>query len=80
VRSAAYAINNAGVVVGMVDGPSGSAFGPNAFVYENGRFRVIDECGPAFTSATAINDAGQVAGVLDKEDAAGADARGPDKR
>jgi uncharacterized membrane protein len=68
VRSEANAINNAGVVVGMVDGPAGSTIGPNAFVYEKGRFRVIDECGPAFTSATAINDAGQVAGVLDKED------------
>jgi uncharacterized membrane protein len=76
VRSEAIAINNTGVVVGMVDGPGGSAIGPNAFVYENGRFRVIDECGPTFTSATAINDAGQVAGVLDKEDAAGPDARG----
>jgi uncharacterized membrane protein len=69
VRSEANAINNAGVVVGMVDGPAGSAIGPNAFVYEKGRFRVIDECGPDFTSATAINDAGQVAGVLEKDDA-----------
>jgi uncharacterized membrane protein len=77
VRSEAKAINNAGVVVGMVDGPGGSAVGPNAFVYEKGRLRVIDECGPAFTIATAINDAGQVAGILDKEDAVGADAGGP---
>jgi hypothetical protein len=75
VKSEANAINNAGVVVGMVDGPNGSPIGPNAFVYEKGRLRVIDECGPALTIATAINDAGQVAGVLDKEDAAGADAR-----
>jgi uncharacterized membrane protein len=80
VRSEANAINNSGVVVGMVDGPHGSAVGPNAFVYENGRLRVIDECGPTFTGATAINDAGQVAGVLDKEDAEGADARGADRR
>jgi probable HAF family extracellular repeat protein len=80
VRSEANAINNAGVVVGMADGPRGSAVGPNAFVYEKGRLRLIDECGPAFTSATAINDAGQVAGVLDKEDAAGADARGLNER
>jgi probable HAF family extracellular repeat protein len=75
VRSESLAINNAGVVVGMVDGPAGSPIGPNAFVYENGRLRVINECGPTFTSATAINDAGQVAGVLDKEDAAEADGR-----
>ncbi len=76
VRSEANAINNAGVVVGMVDGPAGSPIGPNAFVYEKGRLRVIDECGAAFTSAMAINDAGEVAGVLDKEDAEGADGRG----
>ena len=80
VRAEANAINNAGVVVGMVDGPGGSAIGPNAFVYEKGRLRVITECGPTLTIATAINDAGQVAGVLDKEDAAGADARGPERR
>jgi uncharacterized membrane protein len=80
VLSEANAINNAGVVVGMVDGPRGSAIGPSAFVYEQGRLRVLNECGPAFTSATAINDAGQVAGVLDKEDAAGADARGLNER
>jgi uncharacterized membrane protein len=76
VRSEANAINNAGVVVGMVDGPAGSPIGPKAFVYEKGKFRLIDECGAAFTTATAINDAGQVAGVLDKEDAEGADGRG----
>ena len=75
VRSEASAINNAGVVVGMVDGPAGSAIGPNAFVYEKGRLRVIDECGAAFVTAKAINDAGQVAGVLDKEEATGSDAR-----
>ena len=63
VKSEANAINNAGVVVGMVDGPNGSPIGPNAFVYEKGRLRIINECGPAFTIATAINDAGQVAGV-----------------
>ena len=76
VPAEAHAINNAGVVVGMVDGPHGSSVGPSAFVYEKGRFRVIDEFGPAFTSANAINDAGQVAGDLDKEEVAGADAGG----
>jgi uncharacterized membrane protein len=76
VKSEANAINNNDVVVGMVDGPNGSPIGPNAFVYEKGRLRIINEFGPAFTIATAINDAGQVAGVLDKEDAAGADAGG----
>jgi probable HAF family extracellular repeat protein len=80
VKSEANAINNAGVVVGMVDGPNGSPIGPNAFVYEKGRLRIIDECGPAFGIATAINDAGQVAGIIDKEGAAGGDAPGAKPR
>jgi uncharacterized membrane protein len=65
-RSEANAVNNAGAIVGMVDGPRGSKIGPNAFIYEKGRLRVLDEGGPNFTSATAINDHGQVAGVLEK--------------
>jgi probable HAF family extracellular repeat protein len=68
VRSEAGAVNNLGAVVGMVDGPNGSELGPRAFVYENGRLRLIDEGGPGFTVATAINDAGQVAGVLEDEE------------
>ena len=68
VRSEASAVNNAGVVVGMVDGPGGSKIGPNAFVYEAGRLRLLDEAGPDFTAATAINDQGQVAGVLEKDE------------
>jgi uncharacterized membrane protein len=68
VRSEASAVNNAGVVVGMVDGPHGSPIGPNAFVYEKGRLRLIDEGGPSFAAATAINDRGQVAGVLEKDE------------
>ena len=68
VRSEASAVNNAGVVVGMIDGPGGSKIGPNAFVYEAGRLRLLDEAGPDFTIATAINDQGQVAGVLEKEE------------
>jgi len=68
VRSEACAVNNEGVVVGMVDGPPGSKIGPDAFVYEAGRLRLIDEGGPLFSSATAINDRGQVTGILDDED------------
>jgi probable HAF family extracellular repeat protein len=68
-QSEANAINESGVVVGMVDGPHGSPIGPHAFVYENGKLRLIDECGPDFTAATAINDHGQVSGVLEKVDA-----------
>jgi uncharacterized membrane protein len=68
VRSEAHAINNAGVVVGFVDGPFGSDVGPNAFAYEDGKLRIIDEAGPNFADATAINDRGQVAGVLEKKE------------
>ncbi len=84
VRSEALAINNAGIVVGMIDGPHASATGPNAFVYEKGRLRIFNEFGPSFARPTAINDAGQVAGDLDKEDvgrvdAGGSKAAGPEK-
>jgi len=68
VRSEANAVNNEGVVVGSADGPAGSKNGPTAFVYQLGRLRLMDEGGPDFTSATAINDRGQVAGVLEKEE------------
>jgi uncharacterized membrane protein len=69
VRSEALALNNHEVIVGMVDGPAGSAIGPNGFVYEaGGRLRILTEGGPNFGSATAINDRGQVAGVLEKKE------------
>jgi uncharacterized membrane protein len=68
VQAQANAVNNEGVVVGQVDGPGGSKIGPSAFVYEGGRLRILDEGGPSFTSATAINDHGQVAGVMEKEE------------
>lgn len=67
VRSEATAVNNDGVVVGMIDGPAGSKFGPNAFAYKNGQLHRIREGGPSFTTATCINDQGQMAGVVEKE-------------
>jgi uncharacterized membrane protein len=70
VRSEASAVNNAGVVVGLMDGPNGAKPGPRGFVYEEGTLRPLTEGGPAFTAATAINDHGQVAGVLEKDDEA----------
>jgi hypothetical protein len=66
VRSEALAVNNRGIVVGMVDGPSGSKIGPSAFVYEQGHLRLLDEGGPSFASAQAINDNMQVSGVFEK--------------
>jgi uncharacterized membrane protein len=68
VRSEALAINDAGAVVGMVDGPHGSKIGPNAFVFEGGRLRLLDEGGPNFGAATAINDHRQVTGVFETKE------------
>ena len=68
VHSEANAVNNAGVVVGMVDGPHGSDVGPDAFVFERGRIRLLTECGPHFSSATALNDRGEIAGVLEEDE------------
>jgi uncharacterized membrane protein len=69
VQSEANAVNNEGAVVGKVDGPNGSKVGPRAFVYERGRLRLLpNEGGLALTSATAINDQGQVAGIVEKDE------------
>ncbi|MFO0892501.1 MAG: HAF repeat-containing protein [Isosphaeraceae bacterium] len=65
-KAEANGVNNAGVVVGMIDGPGGSKIGPNAFVYASGKLRILEEGGPNFTSAVAINDRGQVTGVFEK--------------
>ncbi len=67
-RSEASAINNAGAVVGMIDGPHGSPVSPRGFVFEDNRVRILEEAGPNCVGATAINDAGQVAGAFEKED------------
>lgn len=67
-RSEAGAINNAGSVVGMIDGPHGSNLAPRAFVFEKGQLRILEEGGPDFSAATAINDRGQVTGVFEKEE------------
>ena len=70
-QSEAAAINNAGAVVGMVDGPHGSPVGPRAFLFAGGKVRLLDEGGPNFTGAAAINDRNQVAGSFEaaEEDA-----------
>ena len=68
VKSEALAVNNRDVIVGMVDGPAGGKLGPNAFVYDRGPLRILDEWGPNFASATVINDRGQIGGVLEKKE------------
>ncbi|WP_165246254.1 HAF repeat-containing protein [Paludisphaera soli] len=62
----ATGVNNAGAVVGQVDGPHGRLPGPRAFVYEDGKLRLLDEHGPNLVWATVINDAGQISGVLEE--------------
>ena len=69
-RSEASAINTAGAIVGMIDGPAGTPFTPRPFVFANGHLRILDEGGPNFTTATAINDRDQVAGVFEAEEEA----------
>lgn len=73
VKAEANDVNNAGVVVGSLDGPNGSPIGPNAFVYEGGKLRILTQGTLPITSATAINDRGQVAGIIEKEEAPPAD-------
>jgi uncharacterized membrane protein len=65
VKSEANAVNNRGLVVGMVDGPAASKVGPNAFAYRDGKLRILNEGGPNFGGANAVNDSDQVAGAME---------------
>jgi uncharacterized membrane protein len=67
-RSEASAVNNRGVVVGMIDGPHGSKVSPRAFAFEAGKIHILEDGGPDFSAATDINDRDQVTGVLDTEE------------
>lgn len=58
-------VDSRGVAVGFVDGPHGSVIGPNACVAENGKLRILTEF-PEFSTATAINDKGEVAGMFEE--------------
>jgi uncharacterized membrane protein len=76
VKSEATSVNNAGVVVGMVDGPGGSDIYPRGFIFSGGQLTLIEEGSPVFASAAAINDRGQVAGIIEEEEP-GAEPPGP---
>ncbi|MHC5544588.1 HAF repeat-containing protein, partial [Singulisphaera rosea] len=81
-KAEATDVNNDNVVVGMLDGPTASDKGPRAFVYENGRLRLIDEGGETFVAANAINDRGQVAGIMEdqEEEDDASKKQGPDAK
>lgn len=68
VRSEAASINNKGEVVGWADGPPGSDLGPRAIVWVGGKPRLLDEFRSMMSSATVINDAGQVSGIIEKDE------------
>jgi len=64
-RAEASAVNNLGIIVGLVDGPAGTDVGPNGFVSFHGETRIIKQDSAYLTSATCINDQGQIAGVVE---------------
>ena len=67
-KSEASAVNDSGMVVGMVDGPSGSDIYPRGFIYQDEKMTLIPEGDPVFAAATAVNGRGQVAGVVEEAD------------
>ena len=72
VSSQALALNNHGIVVGFSDDPFGPTGGPQAFIWSKGTLSPLDfTTKAAYSSASAINDKGQVAGYLvtEEEDA-----------
>jgi len=64
-RAEASAVNNFGIIVGLIDGPAGSDVGPNGFVSFDGQTKIIKEDSAYLSSATCINDQGQVAGIVE---------------
>jgi uncharacterized membrane protein len=70
-KSEGLAVNNQGVVVGLIDGPSGSQLGPNAFILEGGALRLLTEGGPNLAFATGINDRGEIVGVFETPEGEG---------
>jgi probable HAF family extracellular repeat protein len=65
----AYAINNAGTVVGMSDDPHGGEGGPQAFIWRKGVVEPLKLLkGTVDSSAMAINQDGAIAGFMLKED------------
>lgn len=68
VQSEAHDVNNDGAVVGIIERDADGELEPRAFIFHGDRLRLIDEGGPNFIDATAINDAWQVAGVFERDE------------
>ena len=63
--SIAYAVNNAGIVVGLSDDPPGETGEPKAFVYQDGVVTPLELSGRGTSSAAlAINQEGVIAGFF----------------
>ena len=68
IQSEAADVNNDGAVVGSVERLRKMEMEPRAFIYLKGRMQLIEEAGPNFIAATAINDNWQIAGTFEKDD------------
>jgi hypothetical protein len=72
-NTAAFGINDSGVVVGLYgnagSGPYGFAVGSRGFILQKGLYSPLDYPGAATSFPIGINDTGQIVGVY--QDAAG---------
>ena len=66
VSGEAMGINNSGLVVGVCDEPAGPEGGPHAFLWKEGKTTPLAmPKDTLYSSASAVNDAGQIAGLAD---------------
>lgn len=66
VAGVAHGINEAGIIVGQSDDPSGPEGGPQAFIWQNGETKPLELLeSTEFSAALGINDNLQVAGLAD---------------
>jgi uncharacterized membrane protein len=61
----ACGVNAEGVIVGISDDPHGPVGGPQGFVWKAGQTTPLNLGDAPFSSALGINDAGQIAGMVD---------------
>lgn len=70
VQSEASDVNNDGAAVGMIERRVGEGIElePHAFIYIGEHLKFIDEGGPNFIAANAINDRWQITGTFERDD------------